>query len=196
MSAQPLPNPTRIVSSNVEATPVPQGRDEPGVETKREEIELVEMFDGKIRRGIVARTTSSPASNAGPLDDGTVAGSGIVQPGGVHSYFLDLAPGFTTPMHRTVSTDFLMVQKGTPTIITPKGAFSVGDGNKGDYAETEETACAEGDVIVQRGQMHALSNRTDSWVRFWGVIVDAKVQEVKAADGNGVKTLEEIWLQN
>lgn len=48
-----------------------------------------------------------------------------------------------------------------------------------------------GDDILNR-----LSNPTDSWVRFWGVIIDAKVQEVKAADGNGVKTLEEIWLQN
>ena len=60
----------------------------------------------------------------------------------------------TFPKHRTVSTDFLIVQKGSPSIITPKGAFNIKDG-KGDYTETIETAFSEGDVIVQRGQMHA-----------------------------------------
>ncbi|OIW31269.1 hypothetical protein CONLIGDRAFT_643270 [Coniochaeta ligniaria NRRL 30616] len=56
--------------------------------------------------------------------------------------------------HRTVSTDYVVVQEGSPTYVTPEGPFSVVDG-KGTYQNVRETLCKPGDVIAQRGSMHA-----------------------------------------
>lgn len=56
--------------------------------------------------------------------------------------------------HRTVSTDYVVVQEGTLTLLTPEGPFNVADG-KGTYSKVRETVCKPGDVIAQRGAMHA-----------------------------------------
>jgi hypothetical protein len=56
--------------------------------------------------------------------------------------------------HRTVSVDYAVVQEGTPMFITPEGPFSVVEG-KGSYQSVKETQCKPGDVIAQRGIMHA-----------------------------------------
>lgn len=56
--------------------------------------------------------------------------------------------------HRTVSTDYLVVQEGTPTFVTPDGPFNVVDG-KGTYRKVRDTVCKPGDIISQRGNMHA-----------------------------------------
>lgn len=56
--------------------------------------------------------------------------------------------------HRTVSADYLIVQEGTPTYVTPEGPFNVVDG-KGTYQNVQETLCKPGNVILQRGSMHA-----------------------------------------
>jgi hypothetical protein len=53
-----------------------------------------------------------------------------------------------------VSTDYVIVQEGTPTYISPAVPFNVSEG-KGTYERTQETICNRGDVIVQRGSMHA-----------------------------------------
>jgi hypothetical protein len=46
------------------------------------------------------------------------------------------------------------VVSGTPTFVTPKGAFNIVDG-KPQYNETEENELKVGDLIVQRGEMHS-----------------------------------------
>lgn len=56
--------------------------------------------------------------------------------------------------HRTVSTDYVVVHEGSPIFVTPEGPFTVVDG-KGTYQSVRETMCKPGDVITQRGSMHA-----------------------------------------
>ncbi|KAJ2966589.1 hypothetical protein NQ176_g10077 [Zarea fungicola] len=184
MAALPPPDPVQITSFNT--LPLASGQNEPEVTTIKSTISPEEMFDGGIRRTVIGSTTI-PANNDGPLQVDQLPGSGIVMPGALNAYFLDLAPGFVTPIHRTVSIDYLVVIKGTPSIITPKGPFSVVDG-KASYTDTVETVLAEGQVLVQRGQMHALANNTESWVRFWCVVADAKPQHADSIE------LREAWL--
>jgi hypothetical protein len=57
--------------------------------------------------------------------------------------------------HRTTSVDYLVVIQGNLSLMTPGSApFSVKDG-KGTYGEPVETVCRPGEVILQRGMVHA-----------------------------------------
>lgn len=57
--------------------------------------------------------------------------------------------------HRTSSTDYVVVIKGTLTVLAPPPEpFDVTDDGKGSYAEMAETVAREGDIVVQRGSMH------------------------------------------
>lgn len=51
-------------------------------------------------------------------------------------------------------TDYVIVLKDTVTVLSPPAPFDVADG-KGLYTELAETVAHEGDVVVQRGAMHA-----------------------------------------
>ncbi|OHE92468.1 hypothetical protein CORC01_12259 [Colletotrichum orchidophilum] len=185
----------RIVLSNLHLNSIDGNiNTEPGVEVVTNNLETENLFDGLLQRTKIGTVSAVPASNEGlglpAFAD--VPGSGIVLPGGVNLYFLDLAPGYTTPMHRTVSVDYVAVSQGTRTLITPKTAFSA-ENNKADYKDTIESLLRPGDVAVQRGAMHAWANRTDEWVRMIGIVVDAKPSEIVI----GGKQLElgEKWLQ-
>ncbi|KXH68043.1 hypothetical protein CSAL01_10376 [Colletotrichum salicis] len=185
----------RIVISNLDLDlPNYGAKTEPGVEVVTDNLVTENMFDGLLQRTKIGTVSAVPASNGGrglpAFAD--VPGSGIVLPGGVNVYFLDLAPGFTTPMHRTPSVDYVAVNQGTPMLITPKTAFSAEDG-KADYEETNESLLRPGDVVVQRGAMHAWANRTDEWVRMIGMVIDAKPSE-SVLDGKQLE-LGEKWLQ-
>jgi hydroxyethylthiazole kinase-like sugar kinase family protein len=80
---------------------------------------------------------------------------GIVLPGGLNMYYLDVAPNTEGTMHRTTSTDYLVVISGRLSLMTTgTEAYSVKDG-KGTYREAVETVCHAGEVVAQRGMMHA-----------------------------------------
>ncbi len=80
---------------------------------------------------------------------------GIVLPGGLNMYYIDLAPNTEGTMHRTTSTDYLVLLSGTLSLLTPSAQpYHVKDG-KAAYGEPVETACHPGDVVAQRGMMHA-----------------------------------------
>lgn len=49
--------------------------------------------------------------------------------------------------------DYMIVLEGSPTLVNPKGNFSVADG-KADYIETNDTDIPKGSIVVQRGQYH------------------------------------------
>ncbi len=80
---------------------------------------------------------------------------GIVLPGGLNMYYIDLAPNTEGTMHRTTSTDYLVLISGTLSLLTPSAQpYHVKDG-KATYGEPVETVCHPGDVVAQRGMMHA-----------------------------------------
>ncbi|KAF9871149.1 hypothetical protein CkaCkLH20_11318 [Colletotrichum karsti] len=191
MSA-PIPRRRIIVSNLPLALEGHAENTEPAVEVLSEPLETEEMFDGMIQRTPVGTVPSVPTNFEGtglPKIE-IVPGSGIVLPGGINVYFLDLAPGCDTPMHRTPSVDYIAIISGTPTLLTPKRAFKVEDG-KGTWDEVVETVLGPGDVAVQRGAMHAWTNRSDAWVRMVGIIVDAKPSKVKV--GENFQELGEKW---
>ena len=69
-------------------------------------------------------------------------------------YYIDIAPNSEGVMHRTTSTDYLVVLNGTLSLLTPPKPFDVIDG-KPTYGEPIETLCKPGDVVIQRGIAHA-----------------------------------------
>ncbi|RYO76790.1 hypothetical protein DL766_006390 [Monosporascus sp. MC13-8B] len=180
-SKNTLPAPRRIIASNL---PLPRARAaepgaEPGVHMAVDVLEPEPILGGSLMRTRVATSKRVPTSNDGfnvPLDD--VPGAGIVLPGGLNVYYLDLAPNTEGTMHRTTSTDYLVIVEGTLSLMTPpQEPYTVNDG-KATYGEPVETLCQPGEVVLQRGMMHALSNRTDKWARILVVVADSEPNRV------------------
>ncbi|KAH8807854.1 cupin domain-containing protein [Xylogone sp. PMI_703] len=69
---------------------------------------------------------------------------------------VDLAPGVSVPMHRTISNDVVHVTKGELTLELDDGV---------------ETVLKAGDTCVQRGTVHAWHNRTSEMVRGFFVMM-------------------------
>ncbi|KAK6822968.1 hypothetical protein PG995_014118 [Apiospora arundinis] len=203
-----LPAPRRIVASNL---PLPAaaastgdaGDAEPGVEVKIDTLEAQPFPGGSLVRYIVGTNTQVPTSNDGhgdlPVAD--VPGMGIVLPNGTNMYYIDIAPNTEGVMHRTTSSDYLVILQGTLSLITPGDApYVIRDGNQPSYGEPVATECRPGEVVFQRGMMHALSNRTSSWVRVLGIVLGAKPNRVpvgtaeQGAQPSSFKVLEDKWL--
>lgn len=169
-----LPAPRRITASNLplEHTSAANLHSEPGVEVLVDTLNPEPILGGALMRARVASSKKVPTSNDGhgnvELDQ--VPGFGIVLPGGLNMYYLDVAPKTEGVMHRTTSTDYLVVLRGNLTLLTPPNPFDIVEG-QGTYDEPVETLCKPGDVVLQRGIMHALSNRTDEWVRVLATVV-------------------------
>ncbi|KAF4820669.1 hypothetical protein CGCSCA5_v003741 [Colletotrichum siamense] len=73
---------------------------EPAVEVLTEQLQTEEMFGGLLRRTPVGTVSAVPTNfdGSGLPKIEAAPGSGVVFPGGLNVYFLDLAPGCTTPM--------------------------------------------------------------------------------------------------
>lgn len=78
----------------------------------------------------------------------------VAVPGGLNVYYLDVAPNTEGVMHRTTSTDYLVVIQGTLSLLTPPNPFNIVD-KQGTYGTPAETLCKPGDIVLQRGIMHA-----------------------------------------
>ncbi|KAF3761913.1 hypothetical protein M406DRAFT_358138 [Cryphonectria parasitica EP155] len=199
MASYNLPAPRRITASNL-PLPSQHANDEhaePGVEVRVDSLDCppIPGFDGVLRRARVATNKQVPASNDGhgdiPLDD--VPGFGIVLPGGLNMYYIDVAPNSEGTMHRTTSTDYLVVISGKLSLLTPEPKpFQIKEG-KANYSEPIATECHPGDVVFQRGIVHALSNRTNEWVRLLAVVVSSETNKVPVESGSH-KELADAWL--
>jgi len=107
-------------------------------------------------------TDRSPADNDDPVDGATRA-VGLACPGGTVLRFVDIAPGRRSPMHRTNSIDYGIVISGELDLELDDGAM---------------THLRPGDVVVQRGTMHAWVNNGANWCRIAFVLIDAKPASV------------------
>ncbi|PSR80681.1 hypothetical protein BD289DRAFT_373628 [Coniella lustricola] len=200
MSSYNLSPPSRITASNL-PLPSHHANDEhaePGVEVRVDSLDCspIPGFDGVLRRARVSTNKQIPTSNDGhgeiPLDD--VPGVGIVLPGGLNMYYIDVAPNSEGTMHRTTSTDYLVVISGTLSLLTPEPKpFQVKDG-KATYGEPVATECKPGDIVVQRGIIHALSNRTNEWVRLLAVVLSSEANKASIESADNHKELADAWL--
>lgn len=85
---------------------------------------------------------------------------GLVTKGGTVLRYVDFAPGYECMMHRTQSVDYGIVIEGEIVSVLESG---------------EETVLKRGDVMVQRGTMHAWRNdSTTEWARMIFCLQDCK----------------------
>jgi len=96
-----------------------------------------------------------PAENGGTADLG--GGTFRFPTAGVEFVFTDFPPGRSTPMHATDTLDFIVIVSGSITFIT----------------ETSETLLCAGNVLVDRGVMHAWRNDGDQNCRIVNVLCPA-----------------------
>jgi len=85
---------------------------------------------------------------------------GITIPGGTVIRYVDMRPGATSPMHRTVSLDYGVVIEGEVELVLDSG---------------EKRVMKRGDVSIQRGTIHEWKNRSETeWARMLYILQEAK----------------------
>jgi quercetin dioxygenase-like cupin family protein len=102
-------------------------------------------------------TDRTPADNHGDADNALLP-TGLTMPGGSVLRVVDMPAGMRSPMHRTWSVDYGIVLDGQVDL------------------ELDDGICVplqRGDVVVQRGTIHAWINRSDSAARMVFVLIDA-----------------------
>ncbi|TQV90949.1 hypothetical protein V2A60_008409 [Cordyceps javanica] len=194
-----LDAPRRITASNL---PLPskylgEANAEPGVEVSDEKLVIESLGDGSFRRGVIGTSRQVPTTNDGhgPIALDTIPGAGIVMPGGVNCYFLDIAPHTDGPLHRTTSTDYVIAIRGQLSILTPKAdVYHINDGKATCADDLVETVALPGDVIYQRGPVHALANRTNEWVRACCFVLGSDPNRVTVDGAAGHRELPDQWL--
>jgi len=85
---------------------------------------------------------------------------GIVMRNGTSLRYTDLAPGATAALHRTSSLDYNILISGKLILVLDDGVEAAFD--------------TPGDLIIQRGTIHAWRNPGPEWTRWVTVVVDAK----------------------
>jgi quercetin dioxygenase-like cupin family protein len=102
-------------------------------------------------------TTSWPADNL-DASDGARLGSGLTAANGSVLRIVDMAPGHRSPMHRTQSLDYGIVLQGEVDLELDHGRI---------------VNLAAGDVVIQRGTIHAWINRGSRPARLAFVLLGA-----------------------
>lgn len=88
---------------------------------------------------------------------------GLTSPGGTVFRVVDFYPGKSSPMHRTKSLDYGIIIDGEVELELDNGTT---------------VELKTGDVIVQRGTIHAWHNKSDKICRMAFVFIDAQEIEV------------------
>jgi quercetin dioxygenase-like cupin family protein len=105
---------------------------------------------------VIWSTEDTPADNSSGVDAG--GGPFRFPVSGTLFVFADFPPGGGSPMHATDTIDYLVVVSGEVVFIT----------------ETGETLLRAGDVLVDRGALHAWRNDSDQPCRIMNVLLPAR----------------------
>ncbi len=103
-------------------------------------------------------TSQLPADNA-DASDGSQRQLGIAAPGGTVIRVITIAPGHRSPMHRTQTLDYGVVLEGRIQLELDGGATRT---------------VGAGDVVVQRGTIHAWENVSDKPCRIAFILIAAE----------------------
>lgn len=135
------------------------GHDEAGkaVVVIDEQVEGKPVLGGEASFAVLWVTAVSPVDNDDATDRASTPIS-LVQPGGSVLRIVDIAPGVRSPLHRTSSLDYGIVLAGEVDLELDDGL---------------RTPLAVGDVVVQRGTLHAWINRGTSTARMAFILLDA-----------------------
>lgn len=110
-------------------------------------------------------TDCTPADNMDPRDLRADLSS-LVSDGGTAIRVLDVSPTEETPMHRTVSVDYVIITKGEIDLELEGG---------------EVLTVHAGDIVIQRGTNHRWVNRSGAWMQMVAILIAAQPVRV---DGN------------
>jgi quercetin dioxygenase-like cupin family protein len=127
------------------------------------------IIDGPSKM-VIWSTTETPADNTSTEDAG--GGTFRFPASGTLFVFSDFPPGGGSPMHATDTIDYLVVVSGEIVFIT----------------ETGETVLQAGDVLIDRGNMHAWRNDSDQPCRIMNVLSPAHPA------GKGATILGEVHI--
>jgi quercetin dioxygenase-like cupin family protein len=117
---------------------------------------------GDAQFAVVWKTVQAPVDNDDATDR-SAEPSGLVQTNGSILRMVDLAPGTRSPMHRTSSLDYGIVLQGHVDLELDAGNV---------------TRVRAGDVIVQRGTIHAWINPGPGICRIAFILLDARAPTV------------------
>lgn len=136
-------------------------------------------LDGNASFTPLFATLGLPTTTPATLDDKGIAEAmalapSVVTPGGVNAQVTDLKPNFKVGMHRTNSVDYNVFLHGSAYLITPDGE-----------GEETRTLVKAGEVVVQRGSLHAWEAGPEG-ARWVTVVVAALPVEI------GGRELEEV----
>jgi quercetin dioxygenase-like cupin family protein len=109
---------------------------------KDDSVPGVSVAGADAQFALVWKTVQTPVDNDDAADR-SAEPTGLVEPHGSILRMVDLAPGTRSPMHRTQSLDYGIVLRGEVDL-------ELDDGKK--------TRLRAGDVVVQRGTIHAWVN--------------------------------------
>jgi quercetin dioxygenase-like cupin family protein len=104
---------------------------------------------------VIWSTPRTPADNSTAIDAG--GGNFRFPTAGTLFVFADFPPGGGSPMHATDTIDYIVVVSGENIFVT----------------ETDETLLRAGDVLVDRGHVHAWRNDSDKPCRIMNVLSPA-----------------------
>ncbi len=110
---------------------------------------------------LIWSSDESPAEVAS-ADDKALSNTGFVNNGSIFR-IVDLPPRSVGALHRSISLDYIIVQKGTATL-------TLDDGSK--------TPVHEGDFVIQQATMHGWDNATDEWARIIAIMLPARAPVV------------------
>jgi quercetin dioxygenase-like cupin family protein len=126
------------------------------------EMNFRDAVGGDAKFAVIWSTDSFPSDNQADVDGGR-NDIPIARKGGSVLRIVDMKPGVRSPFHRTVSLDYGIVLEGEVVLELDDG---------------EETVIRKGDVVVQRGTIHAWINRSEDWARMAFVLLDARPVEI------------------
>ena len=158
MASNTLPDPQRFITAS----------DEKGESyfSKAEPVSLPTGGDLGGAKTRLAYATGSRPSNA-LFEDGhdlqlyqaALAGNAplVRSDGGSNVWIIDTPPASQSPMHRTASLDYVIQISGTIELSMSNG---------------ETRTLYPGDIAIQRGTLHAWSNRSSTeWSRLVGIMI-------------------------
>ncbi len=123
--------------------------------------------DGAFLASVIWSTGEVPADNADP-SDGARRDVGPILRGGSVIRVCEIGPGYFTPPHRTLSIDYAVVISGELELELDDGAVRRVGG---------------GDVVVQRGTIHAWRNPSKTeWARVVFILIEARPLSVGDKD--------------
>ncbi|ORY20474.1 hypothetical protein BCR39DRAFT_475016, partial [Naematelia encephala] len=154
----------------------PSDTDGSNVKIHDDQVSLAPVLDGNAFITTLFSHYDLPTTSTHSLDNQAIqaavdAAPNVVMPGGVNGKVTDVQPNYYIAMHRTNSVDYNIMVKGQATLITPKSGG--GDG-------LERTVVKAGEVVIQRGTLHAWESGPEG-ARWITVVVPALPIE---KDGN------------